>query len=457
MKPENLQEIFDYIDAHADEAVQDLQTFVQQPSISAQNVGLEACAELVREMMHRDGLDAELYDLGGGPPVVFGHMTSPQATKTMLCYSHYDVQPPEPLEAWLHGGPWSGAVVGGVLYGRGATDNKSGVLAFNKAAKAFLAVRGELPVNLKFIIEGEEEIGSLHLGPWAEQNKGLLEADGMHCLDGSLDTATLLPDVDLGLKSVLFVELIARGANSDVHSLNFPLLPAPAWDLVRALNTLMDENRHILIDGWYDGLYELQDEDETQLSEKARRVDLDKLKAEWGIAEFALGRKGVDAIRARAYEPTANIAGLISGYTGPGSKTIVPNEARVKMDFRLIPNIQPDDALAKLKAHLVKHGFGHLEVKAEARAEPPYKISVKESMAQAVIEAATLVYGELPIVNGVSAEGTILKHVWIPCVLTGFANPGANLHAPNENITVDAYIKGIKYAAAIMAAFGQKS
>lgn len=452
----DLQDIFDYIDAHADEAVRDLQELVQQPSISAQNVGLEDCARLVREMMHRDGLDAELYELDGGPPVVFGQMTCSGASKTMLCYSHYDVQPPEPLDAWTYGGPWSGTVEGGVLYGRGATDNKSGVLAFNKAAKAFLGVRGELPVNLKFIIEGEEEIGSLHLGPWVAKNTALLEADGMHCLDGSVDTATLLPDVDLGLKSVLFVELVARGATSDVHSLNFPLLPAPAWDLVRALNTLMDENRRILIDGWYEGLYALQEEDEAQLTEKSRRVDMDKLRAEWGIPEFALGRDGVDAIRARAYEPTANIAGLISGYTGPGSKTIVPNEARVKMDFRLIPNIQPEAALAKLKAHLLEHGFGHIEVLGEARAEPPYKISVKESMAQAVIEAATLVYGEVPIVNGVSAEGTILKHVWIPCVLTGFANPGANLHAPNENITVEAYVKGIKYAAAIMEAFGKQ-
>lgn len=452
----DLQDIFDYIDAHADESVRDLQELVQQPSISAQNVGLEDCARLVREMMHRDGLDAELYELDGGPPVVFGQITSNGASKTMLCYSHYDVQPPEPLDAWTYGGPWSGTIEGGVLYGRGATDNKSGVLAFNKAAKAFLEVRGELPVNLKFIIEGEEEIGSLHLGPWVAKNTALLEADGMHCLDGSVDTATLLPDVDLGLKSVLFVELVARGATSDVHSLNFPLLPVPAWDLIRALNTIMDENRRILIDGWYEGLYELQDEDEAQLAEKARRVDMDKLRTEWGIPEFALGREGVDAIRARAYEPTANIAGLISGYTGPGSKTIVPNEARVKMDFRLIPNIQPEAALAKLKAHLVKHGFGHIEVLGEARAEPPYKISVKESMAQAVIEAATLVYGEVPIVNGVSAEGTILKHVWIPCVLTGFANPGANLHAPNENITVEAYVQGIKYAAAIMEAFGKQ-
>ena len=451
-----MQDIYDYIDAHADEAVRDLQALVQQPSVSAQNVGLEACARLVKSMMDKDDLGARLYDLDGGPPVVFGHITSPNAKKTMLCYSHYDVQPPEPLDAWTHGGPWSGEIVDGVLYGRGATDNKSGVLAFNKAAKAFLEVRGELPVNLKFIIEGEEEIGSLHLGPWVEKNKDLLEADGMHCLDGSVDTATGLPDVDLGLKSVMFIELVASGAARDVHSLNFPLLPSPAWDLVHALGAIMDRDRRILIEGWYDDLYVLQEEDERQLEDKARRVDLNKLKEEWGVPEFALGRDGVDAIRARAYEPTANIAGLISGYTGPGSKTIVPNEARVKMDFRLIPNLQPEDALRKLRAHLEKHGFGHIEVRGEARAEPPYKISVKESMAQAVIEAARLVYGEMPIVNGVSAEGAILKHVWIPCVLTGFANPGANLHAPDENIVLTDFVRGIKYAATIMEKFGAR-
>lgn len=452
----SMQDIYDYIDAHAEEYIGDLQTLVRQPSISAQNIGLRECAELVKKMMDEDGLDAHLHELNGGPPVIIGHMPSSKSSKTMLCYSHYDVQPPEPLEAWTHGGPWSAEIVDGVLYGRGATDNKSGVLAFNKAAKAFLNVRGELPVSLKFIIEGEEEIGSLHLGPWVEKNTELLRADGMHCLDGSVDVATGLPDVDLGLKSVLFVELVARGANSDIHSLNFPLLPSPAWDLVRALNTIMDENRRILIEGWYEGLYELQEEDIEQLEEKVARVDLNKMKEEWGIDKFALGRDGIEAIKARAYEPTANIAGLISGYTGSGSKTIVPNEARVKMDFRLIPNIDPKKALEKLKAHLKKHGFDNIEVLSTERAEPPYKISVKEPMSQAVIAAAMEVYGEKPIVNGVSAEGTILKHVWIPCVLTGFASTGANLHAPDENIRIDHYIKGIKYAAAIMEEFGKQ-
>ncbi len=133
-----MKDIYDYIDAHADEFVADLQAFVQQPSISAQDIGLRECATLIRDMMHGDGLPAEFHELEEGPPVVYGEVPS-KSRKTLLCYSHYDVQPPEPIDAWTHGGPWSGAVVDGILYGRGATDNKSGVLAFNKAAKAFLA------------------------------------------------------------------------------------------------------------------------------------------------------------------------------------------------------------------------------------------------------------------------------------------------------------------------------
>lgn len=452
---DDMQDIFDYIDANADEYIADLQTLVQQPSISAQNIGLEECAEIVLNMMHKDGLDAHSHELEGGPPVITGHMTTSKSEKTMLCYSHYDVQPPEPLDAWTHDGPWSAKIVDGVMYGRGCSDNKSGILAFNKAAKAFMQVRGELPVNLKFIIEGEEEIGSVHLGPWVEKNTALLEADGMHCLDGPVDSSTDLPDIDLGLKSVLFAEFVVKGANADIHSLNFPLLPSPIWDLVRMLNSLMDENRHILVEGWYDGLYKLLEEDDEIMADKLSRIDLDDMKREWGIEQFALGRDGLDALKARAYEPTANIAGIVGGYTGAGSKTIVPNEARAKMDFRLPPHLDPQAAMEKLRKHLDKHGFEHIEINFEASAEPPYKISVKEPMAQAIIKAATKLYGQAPIVNGVSAEGTILKHVWIPCVLTGFASAGANLHAPDENIRIGHYIQGIKYAAQIMEEFGQ--
>ncbi|MBO6602345.1 MAG: M20/M25/M40 family metallo-hydrolase [Roseicyclus sp.] len=402
-----MKDIYAYIDAHADEFVADLQTFVRQPSVSAQDIGLRDCAALIRDMMHRDGLPAEFHELEEGPPVVYGEIPS-GSRKTLLCYSHYDVQPPEPIEAWSHGGPWSGAVVDGVLYGRGATDNKSGVLAFNKAAKAFLAVRGEVPVGLKLLIEGEEEIGSPNLGPWAKANAKMLEADGMHCLDGSLEIGVEVPDVSLGLKSVLFVELIARGPRTDVHSLNAPLVPNPVWDLVHALATIMDREKRILIPDWAEGIYEPDAEDMGYLEDKAARIDFDLLKQEMGVDAFALGRDGVEALTARTYEPTANIQGITGGYTGKGTKTIVPAEARVRMDFRLIPNISPARAIVKLRDHLKAQGFDRIEVKGEARTEDPYKISAREDISQSIIAAAHEVYGEPPIVNGVSAEGAIL-------------------------------------------------
>jgi acetylornithine deacetylase/succinyl-diaminopimelate desuccinylase-like protein len=451
-----LQAVFDWIDSHRDEAIADLQRFVQQPSVSAQGRGLEECAALVVDMMHADGLDATAHPLEGGPPCIFGHMTSPRSEKTLLAYAHYDVQPEEPVEKWTY--PPFGAVIDkGRLWGRGATDNKSGVLAFTKAAKAWLNAGGDLPINLKFIIEGEEEIGSISLGPYIEAHPELVSADAMHCLDGGVNGTTMTPEIDLGLKSVLMVELVARGANADIHSLNAPLLPSPAWDIVRALNTLMDDQRRILIEGWYEGLWELGEEEYEQLEANVARTDLNKMKAEWGIEQFALGRDGIDAIKARAYEPTCNIQGLTAGYQGAGNKTIVPNEARVKLDMRLPPLIDPAKAVERIQKHLVDHGFGHLEVIIRGGTpEPPYKISVKEEISQAIIRAATMVFGEAPVVNGVSAEGTILKHVWMPTVLTGFAQPDCNLHAPDESIVIEHYIKGIKYAAAIMWEYGQQ-
>jgi acetylornithine deacetylase/succinyl-diaminopimelate desuccinylase-like protein len=450
-----LQAVFDWIDAHRQEAIVDLQRLVQQPSVSAQKIGLKECADLVVEIMHADGLDAKAHPIPGGPPCVFGRVPSNLSPKTLLAYAHYDVQPPEPLDAWTYP-PYSAQIADGRLWGRGATDNKSGVLAFVKATKAWCRTLGEPPVGVKFITEGEEEIGSPHLGPYIEANPELVQADAMHCLDGGVDTSELAPRVGLGLKSVMFVELIARGANADIHSKNAPLLPQPAWDLVRALNSLVDENRRILIDGWYDEVIELGEEEIELLEANAARLDLNKMKEGWGIDQFALGREGIEALKAKSYEPTCNIAGLTSGYQGEGGKTIVPNEARAKLDLRLPPYTDPDKAVERLRRHLVDHGFGDIElVLITGTPEPPFKISVKEDISQAIIQAAELVFGKAPVVSGVSAEGTILKHVWMPTVLTGFAQPDCNLHAPNESIDLDHYIKGCKYAAAIMWYYGK--
>ena len=453
--PTELKQIFAWIDAHQDEFVKDLQRLVRQPSISAQNIGLRECAALVCEMMHEDGLPAQQFELSGGPPIVMGELQSKRNKKKLMAYAHYDVQPPEPLDKWVFP-PFSGEISDGRVWGRGATDNKSGLLAFVKAAEAWMNCTGDVPVTLKFMFEGEEEIGSPHLGPFVAENPEMFQCDAMHCLDGGMNSSEPVPEIDLGLKSVLYVELVAHGANSDIHSLNAPLVPQPAWDLVRALNTLIDEKRHILIEDWYEGWAEPDEDDIRLIKDKVNRMDIDQLKKEWGLAEFALGRDGFEAMKARAFEPTCNICGLTAGYQGPGDKTIVPCEARAKIDFRLPPFIDPSKSLEKLRRHLDKNGFKDIEVISVFgdSPEPPYKISVKENISQAVIEAAEMVYGIPPIINGVSAEGTILRHVWMPTVLTGFAQPDCNLHAPNESCSISAYMNGIKYAAAIMWNFG---
>lgn len=450
-----LKQVFDWIDQHKEEAITDLQRLCRQPSISAQKVGLEECADLVVDLMHESGLPGEAHPLKGGPPCVIGLEPSSSNAKVLLAYAHYDVQPPEPLEKWVDP-PFSAVIRDGRLWARGATDNKSGVMAFIKAAKAFKQTGGELPVGVRFMFEGEEEIGSPHLGEFVKSNPELFAADAMHCLDGGVNASEDVPEIDLGLKSVFYVELIAEGSTRDIHSLNAPLVPQPAWELVRALNTLVDENRNILIEDWYEGIVELGEEEEKLLRDNAERLDLDKVKEDLGIKDFALGRNGYEALRAREYEPTCNICGLTSGYQGPGSKTIVPNEARAKIDFRIIPMMDPAKAYKRLRAHLDKHGFSHIKIKEEFRdPEPPYKISVKEDISQAVIKAADEVFGKAPVVKGVSAEGTILRHVWMPTALTGFAQVDCNLHAPNENIDLDHYINGIKYAAAIMWEYGK--
>ncbi|MEZ4831137.1 MAG: M20/M25/M40 family metallo-hydrolase [Caldilineaceae bacterium] len=325
-----LQSVFDWIDAHRDEAIADLQTLVRQESVSAQRRGLEECADLVVRLMHADGLPAEAYPTPDGPPCVIGHLPSGQSEKTLLCYAHYDVQPPEPLDKWIDP-PYSAAIRDGRMWGRGTTDNKSGVMAFIKAAKAWLQIAGEAPVGLKFITEGEEEIGSIHLGPFIEANPELVRADAMHCLDGGVHPSAMVPDIDLGLKSVMFVELIARGANDDIHSLNAPLLPQPAWDLVRALNTLVDENRHpVPTAGTKDcGSWAKKKSPSSKRTPVASTWTSSK--EEWGIEQFALEREGVEALQGHALR-THRQHRRSHRRLPRTSKTIVPNEA-ARMDF----------------------------------------------------------------------------------------------------------------------------
>jgi acetylornithine deacetylase/succinyl-diaminopimelate desuccinylase-like protein len=446
-----LEEVYAYVDSRSEDYVQELVDFLKQPSISAQEIGLFECSRLLQKMMTASGIPTRIMPVEEAPPIVYGELKSKKPARTLLCYGHYDVQPPEPLDEWIYP-PFDARIEDGIIYARGATDDKSGVLAFVKAAEAFLNTTGDVPVNLKFVFEGEEEIGSPHLEDWVIENADMLKADGLHCLDGGSDAGSNKPHVAIGNKAILKIELIAHGGTTDVHSNMAAWVANPAWRLVWALASLKAPNERILIDGWYDKMKKLDAKDRKLIKDAAADLDREQLKSDLGVDTLLLNRSSRDLIEYRWWGTTCTINGIVGGYTGEGSKTIVPRVASAKLDFRCPPYLEPAAQLRKLRAHLKRKGFGDIEVKADYRPHP-WLTAPTEPISKAVISAATEIFGAAPTVNGCTAEGAFSYNLNIPCVLTGFGPPKPNLHAPNENMPVDYYIRGIKYAASIMQKF----
>jgi acetylornithine deacetylase/succinyl-diaminopimelate desuccinylase-like protein len=233
-------------------------------------------------------------------------------------------------------------------------------------------------------------------------------------------------------------------------------VPSPVWRMLKLLTSMLDpDTGRILIDGWYDDLLPITEDDEALLRQQMARFDEAEAKRELGITTFAWGMDAWEALKRRHYGPTANICGITAGYRGEGVKTIIPNEIRVKMDFRCPPNLEPARQIEKLKTHLRRGGFNDVELIVHTARANPYKTSPREPIAQAVIRAAEAVFGGMPTVYGVSTNGLIKVHVPHPAVLAGFSDPDCRLHAPNENIPVDRFIKGIKFAATIMELYAQ--
>jgi len=376
----NSENVYQHIDAHQEEFVEDLAKLVRQPSVAARGEGIEQCAKIVEAMMKEVGLSTKIIREEGGNPVVYGELESEAAEKTLLFYDHYDVQPPEPLEEWISD-PYSCEIRDGKIYGRGVADNKGNTVSRLKAVQAFLETVGSVPVNIKFVVEGEEEIGSPHLAPVIKANKELFSADAGIWEFGGIDRKGH-PLVYLGLKGILAVELRTVGANRDVHSANAPLIPNPAWRLVWALNTLKNESDEILIDGFYDNVVPPSAEEMEYV--KAIPFEEEEKKRDLGLNEFINKVTGLEAVKALLYEPTCTINGLLTGYTSAGSKTVLPNKAMVKLDFRLVPSQMPDEIFSKVVKHLNRHGFGDIEVticvdRPNLQRHQPPRVSFKQS------------------------------------------------------------------------------
>jgi len=441
-----------YLEQHMDESIAELSRLCAQPSVAAQNWGLNECAALVAEMLHQRGFSVEILPTAGAP-VVFGELRG-LSNKTLLFYNHYDVQPPEPLELW-DTPPFEPTLKDGKLFARGVSDDKAHITSRLFAIDALLAEHCQLPCTIKFIIEGEEEISSVHLKEFVYNHADRLKADACIWEFGGVDHREV-PVQYLGLRGICYVELSVETASQDVHSgLGGSIFPNAAWRLVWALSTLKGPDERIHLPGHYDTVRPPSERDR-QLME-AMPETADEYHSRYGVQSFLKGLKGGVELRLEeVFQPTCTICGLTSGYQGAGSKTVLPARASAKVDFRLVPDQTPEQVLKSLRAHLDAQGFADIQInflggEAAARTDPD------DPFVKLVVDTALPVYGApmqiIPMSGGSGPNHAFIHHLKLPVATAGVGYPGTQAHAPNENIRLDLYLKGAQHIARIIQEF----
>jgi acetylornithine deacetylase/succinyl-diaminopimelate desuccinylase-like protein len=445
-----------YLQTHADEAQSLLEQLCRQPSVAAQNLGIAATADLVQSLLDDAGFSTQRFKVAGAPPAIYGEQRG-RSPFTLLLYNHYDVQPAEPLDLW-HSPPYEPTVRDGNLYARGVADNKGEIAARLAAVRALRAAYGELPITLRWIIEGEEEVGSPHFAAIAERYAESLRADG--CLwEGSGFDVAGRPELVLGTKGLLYVQLEVQGAGHDAHSGMAPILPSAAWRLIQALGSLRAPDGSVRIPGFYEAIRPPTPE---QLAAIAQQTDMtEQWREAYQVREFVDGLTGAPLRERQAFTPTSNIAGLLSGYTGEGVKTVLPAGAMAKLDFRLVPDQDPQEILAKLRAHLDAAGYDDVQVTALGSAEPvvtpidhPFVrriAAIAEEFAGQPPSISPIIGGTLPLL------GALRRFVGVPGLMApgnaGYWASGA--HAPNEHIRLDDLSRAVAFNCHMFSALAQ--
>lgn len=451
-----MKKILAHVDKNFGSLISDLQVLIRQPSVSAKNQGIEECALLVSRILKKSGISSQILRLKKGvAPIVFGEVKSKKnPNKTLLFYNHYDVQPAEPFELW-DDEPFSGKVKGNKIFGRGSADDKGELITRIKAVESFLKNTGDVPCNIKFVIEGEEEIGSSNIEAFLKKYKRKFACDAVIWEFGYVDSKNR-PIIGLGMKGLLYVELLAKESIRDAHSSLAVIIKNPAWRLVDALKTLRDDSGRILIKDWYKEVVPFSGVDLNLLSKEP--FDEKDFKAEYGIKEFVNGKKGIEVKRALAVDPTCNIAGFVSGYVLQGAKTVLPSSALVKIDFRLVPKMDPKKQFSRLRNHLKLKGFSDIKVKmyhgeAASRTHPddPFVADVKKATKES--------FGSY-VVN-VSNAGTGPMHSFVtvlkaPCVSIGSTYIFSRIHSPNEFARIDLLKKTTKCMCLIIDKFSKR-
>ena len=439
-----------HVRARQQEYVDELCALVRMPTVSAQRSGIEETARTVLERAIRAGFAATAERVSGGPPTIIGEQGS--GLRTLLVYDHYDVQPPDPLGEWTTP-PFEPTVRDGFLFGRGTSDNKGNLMARLQAIEAYKATVGPLPLRVRILFEGEEEIGSAHLGELVRTHAERLRADGCIWEAGYKDAAGR-PTVSLGLKGICYVDLKVRGTTQDAHSSVGGIVPNAAWRLTWALASLKNERDEITVDGLMDHVRKPSAADLALLERMPWNED--DFKKIYGIDAFVGGLTGTALLRRYFLEPTCTICGLSSGYQGEGSKTVLPAVASAKVDFRLVPDLTPELVRDLLRTHLDARGFSDVEITPH-HGERPSRWPPDSDVAVAAVAANRSAYGTAPVVYplmaGSGPMAQVCDQLGIPAVGFGSGNAGSANHAPNENIAIADYIDHIRAFGRFLHAF----
>jgi acetylornithine deacetylase/succinyl-diaminopimelate desuccinylase-like protein len=440
-----------------EEALRVLDRLCRQPSVSAEGRALDETAELVEELVAGVGFETEQLRVEGSAAAVYGDQPG-RSEFTLLLYNHYDVQPVDPLDLW-DSPPFEPTRRDGKLFARGTADNKAELAVRLAVIRALREEEGELPIRVKWIVEGEEEIGSTNFDEIVRVNAELLGADGALWEGGAARLPDGRPEVGLGFKGALGVRLDVRTLETDAHSSLEAVAPSAAWRLVQALASIRDRDGTVRIDGFYDCVLAATDAEREAIA-AASFSDEDELREMLGLDAFVDGLSGAALWERASFTPTSNIAGIDSGYRGPGLKTVLPAVASAWMDFRLVPDQQPDDILELLREHLDREGFEDIGLTPIVTAKPA-KTPLDDPFVRRVVDVAEAVSGErasitplapptLPIIASLNEHLTV----------SGLAAPdnptyaGCRAHAPNENIRLDDLEPALRFTYTLLKHLG---
>ena len=437
----------EYQEHHKERFLEEMLDLLRIPSVSAKSEHKEdmrRCAEAVKQRLVEAGCDrAEVMETKGHP-AVFGEKIIDPAKPTVLVYGHYDVQPPEPLELWTSG-PFDPVIKEGKVFARGSADDK-GQFYMHVKALEIMAKTNSLETNIKFLIEGEEEVGSPNLGEFVANNKELLKADVILISDSSL-LSMENPSLDVGVRGLSYIEVEVTGANRDLHSGTYGGAVAnPITILAKMIASIHDENNHITIPGFYDDVVEATKEERELMAQAP--YDEAEYKQELGVKEL-WGEKEYTTNERTGIRPTLEVNGIWGGYTGEGAKTVLPSKATAKISARLVPNQSSVKITEILLKHFEKIAPPSVTVKAfEHHGGEPYMTPIDSKGYQAASKALQTTFGKTPIpVRGggsIPICSILERELGIKIIFMGFGLDNDNLHSPNEKYNLENYYKGIE-------------